>query len=514
MAKQKFWSLLICSLLLCAAATAADFDPNGQLTFTLGGEVSILNPILSTDTSSSSVEGPIFNGLTKINEKLEIIPNLAKSWKVSSDGKTWTFNLRDDVLWHDGKPFTAHDVKFTFDTILNPKVNSVRRSSYIIDGKPIGFGVKNKYTIQAILPKPFAPFLSRIGIGILPKHLLAGKDINTAEFNRKPIGTGPFKFAEWKKGHYARLIRNDKYFGTKPLLKEIIYKVIPNENASLIALEAGEVDEAGIPFKDYSRMKSTKGLNVYEYDGLIYTYLGFNIKHPIFKNRNVRRALAYATNKKQLVGLVLRGHGTPAYAPEAPISWAYSEDVQKFPYNPTLAKAMLKKAGYEKGFEFTVLLNQGNKNREKAAIILQQQYKKVGVKMNIRVMEWSAMLKIVNAPKGPKDFDAVLMGWSLGLDPDQFSIWHSTQYPRGFNFIGYHNKEVDRLSEKGRVTMDRKTRKLVYAKLNRIISEDQPYIFLWYPKVISGVRDRVGGLSKPGPGGLFLNIEKVYIRKK
>ncbi|NQU18257.1 MAG: ABC transporter substrate-binding protein, partial [Candidatus Saganbacteria bacterium] len=217
--------------------------------------MSILNPILSTDTSSGSVEGPIFNGLTKINEKLEIIPDLAKSWQVSKDGKTWTFVLRDDVFWHDGKPFTASDVKFTFDAILNPKINSVRRSSYIIDGKPIKFKVIDKHTIQAILPKPFAPFLSRIGMGILPKHLLAGKDMNTADFNRKPVGTGPFKFAEWKTGHFVRLVRNNKYHGGKPKLAEIIYKVIPNENASLIALEAGEVDESGIPFKDYSRMK-------------------------------------------------------------------------------------------------------------------------------------------------------------------------------------------------------------------------------------------------------------------
>lgn len=506
--------ILIFSLLVFTIPSHSLPFPKAQLTFSLGGEVSVLNPILSTDTSSSAVEGPIFNGLTKINEKLEVIPDLAKSWKVSSDGKTWTFYLRDDVLWHDGKKFTAEDVKFTFDSILNPKVNSVRRSDYIINGKAIDFKVIDKYTIQAVLPKPFAPFLSRIGMGILPKHLLDGKDINTAEFNRHPVGTGPFKFAEWKTGNYVRLVRNDKYFGGKPLLDEILYKIIPNENSALVALEAGEADNAGIPFKDYSRIKAAKGIDVYEYDGLIYTYLGFNLKNPIFKNKEVRRALAYATNKKQLIGLVLRGHGSAAYCPSAPISWAYSDDVDKYPYNPELAKKMLAKAGYPNGFEFNILLNQGNKDREKAAVILQQQYKKIGVKVKLQVMEWSALLKIVNAPDDPKKFDAVLMGWSLGLDPDQYSIWHSSQYPRGFNFIGYKNTEVDRLVEKGRVAMDRKTRKLVYAKLNRIISEDQPYIFLWYPKVIEGVSARVGGLSEPGPAGLFLNIEKVFIRSK
>ncbi len=518
-------SLLFPSL-PCLSLPFPDYDPNGKLTFSLGGEISVLNPILSTDSSSSSVEGPIFNGLTRINEKLEIIPDLAKAWKVSKDGKTWTFYLRDDVFWHDGKKFTADDVKFTFDSILDPRINSVRRSDYIIDGKEIKFRIPDKYTIQAVLPKPFAPFLSRIGMGILPKHLLDGKDINTAAFNRKPVGTGPFKFAKWKSGNYVRLIRNDKYFGGKPLLAEIVFKIIPNENSSLVALEAGEVDNAGIPAKDYTRMKEKKGLNVFEYDALLYTYLGFNLKNPIFADKNVRRALAYATNKKQLVNLVLRGHGSAAYAPSTPVSWAYSDyDIQKFPYNPAIATDMLNKSGWNLGkdgilekkgkkLEFTILLNQGNKDREKAAVILQQQYKKIGIKVKVQVMEWSALLKIVNAPSDPKKFDAVLMGWSLGLDPDSYSIWHSSQYPKGFNFIGYNNPEVDRLLNRGRETMDKKERKTIYANLNRLISEDQPYLFLWYPKVMEGVAERVGGLSKPGPAGLFLNLEKVYIRAK
>ena len=259
-------------------------------------------------------------------------------------------------------------------------------------------------------------------------------------------------------------------------------------------------------------MKSVKGINVYESDVLLYTYLGFNLANPKFADKRVRQALAYATDKKQLVGLILRGLGSPAYAPSAPVSWAYSNDVPKYPYDPEKAKKLLKEAGV-KDLEFTILVNQGNKEREKAAVILQQQYKKVGVKVNVRVLEWSALLKIVNANKDPKDFEAVIMGWSLGLDPDAYSIWHSSQYPRGFNFIKYKNPEVDKLLEQGRATTARVERKKIYARLWKTIAEDQPYIFLWYPKEISGVSDKVGGLSKPGPAGLFLHIEKVYKRK-
>ena len=259
-------------------------------------------------------------------------------------------------------------------------------------------------------------------------------------------------------------------------------------------------------------MKSLKGINVFEFDSLVYTYLGLNIANPKFADKRVRQALAYATNKKQLVNLVLKGLGSAAYAPSAPISWAYSDQVEKYPYHPDKAKQLLKEAGAE-NLEFTILLNQGNKEREKAAVILQQQYKKVGVKVKLRVLEWSALLKIVNVPKGPKDFEAFIMGWSLGLDPDAYSIWHSSQYPRGFNFIDYKNAKVDKLLKLGRVTMDKSARKKIYAEIWQQIAADQPYVFLWYPRAVVGINERVGGLSKPGPAGLFLNLEKVFVVK-
>jgi peptide/nickel transport system substrate-binding protein len=512
MALQKFSTLLICSLILQAAVLAGGIDHDGTLRFSLGGEVSVLNPILSTDNVSSAVEGALFSGLVTVNEKLEMVPDLAERWDVSPDGKIWTFHLRKNVKWHDGVPFTADDVKFTFDSILNPKVNSVRRSDFIIDGKPIEFRVVDKNTVQALLPQPFAPFLINAGIGIIPKHLLAGKDINKADFNRKPIGTGPFMFKEWRSGDHVTVVRNPDYYLGKPLLAQIVYKEIPDENSRLVALEADEIDETDIPPKDYSRMKTAKGVNVYEYDALLYTYLGFNLANPKFANPKVRQALAYATDKKQLVDLIFRGLASPAYAPSAPVSWAYSNNVPKYEFNPEKAKQFLKEAGQE-NLEFTVLVNQGNKEREKAAVILQQQYKKVGVRVNVRVLEWSALLKIVNAPKDPKDFEAVIMGWSLGLDPDAYSIWHSSQYPKGFNFVKYNNSEVDKLLAEGRTTIAKDQRRKIYRQLWNLIAADQPYIFLWYPKTVSGIRDRVGGLSRPGPAGMFLHLEKVFIKK-
>ncbi|MCX5749518.1 MAG: peptide-binding protein [Candidatus Saganbacteria bacterium] len=516
---------------LCENNTAANdgktkIDKNGTLVFCLGGEISILNPVLSSDSSSSAVEGPIYSGLTKVNERLEIIPDLARKWTVSKDGRVYIFYLRDDVLWHDGKKFTAQDVKFTFNSILDPKVNSVRRGDYMIDGKPIKFNVAGPYIMQAILPKPFAPFLASMGMGILPGHILRGKDINSASFNQHPVGTGPFIFKEWVSGDHVTLVRNEKYYGGSPLLSSVLFKIIPDENSRLIALEAGEVDESDIPPKDYSRIKKMPGVNVFEYDSLTYTYLGLNLTNPLFKDKKVRQALAYATDKSQLADLIFRGLAAPAYSPSAPVSWVYENNVNKYRYDLKKAERLLNEAGWKyaddgkrrmkngKLLEFTILVNQGNKEREKAAVVLQWQYKKIGVKVDIRVMEWSALLKIINSPKDPKNFDSVIIGWSLGIDPDSYSIWHSSQYPSGLNFIKYNNKEVDRLLELGRVTVAKEKRKEIYQKLQRIIADDQPYIFLWYPKSVVAVSNRVGGLSKPGPAGLFLNIEKVFVRNK
>ena len=484
-----------------------------------------LNPILSTDTTSSAVEGTIFSGMIRFDKHLEPKPDLATRWKVSKDGKIWTFYLRRDVSWHDGKPFTAHDVKFTFDSILNPKVNTVRRSDYIIDGVPIKFGVVDRYTVQAILPKPFAPFLGNAAMSIIPKHLLEGKDINRADFNRKPIGTGPFTLSEWQVGNHVVVERNKNYYGKRPQLKKIIFKIIPDANARLVALEAGEIDSAGIPPKDYKRMWEVPGINIFEYETLVYTYLGFNQANPIFKDARVRRAFQYATDKDQLISLVLKGLGKKAYAPNAPVSWAYSDDVHKYEYNLEKAKNLLAEAGWKlnsrgirekdgQKLEFLILLNQGNKERERAAIILQQQYKKIGAKVKIRVLEWSALLRIVNAPKDPKQFDTVIMGWSLGIDPDNYSIWHSSEYPRGFNFIKYQNPQVDKLLIAGRTEMNRAQRKNIYAKLYKELTKDAPYVFLWYPLSISALSQRVGGVDpNPGPAGVFLDIEDVFVIK-
>lgn len=495
----------------------------GVLNLQLGGEPSILNPILATDSPSFEVIGLIFNGLLRVNEELELEPDLAESYEIKSNGKRYLFKLRKDVKWHDGQPFTAKDVVFTFNKILDPKTNTVRRSNYLIDGKAIKFSAIDDYTVQVDLPKPFSPFLAHMAASIVPEHLLKNEDINTASFNRAPIGTGPFKLSEWKTAQYVSVEKNEHYHSGDVKLEKIILKIIPDEQTALLALKNSEIDNSKIPYKDKKKLDNHSVFDIYQYSDLVYTYMAFNLKHPFFKDPKVREAISTAINKPALVNSILKGYGEPAWLPSSPVSWAYPEGMSfnKYQYNLVRSRDLFEEAGFVlnpktqllekngKVFEFTLITNKDNKDRERTAQIIQQFLKMVGIKVNIQLMEWASFIKIVNAPVNPKKFDAVILGWSLGLDPDGYSIWHSSEYPKGFNFIAYNNPIVDDALIKGRLETDKEKRKLIYKDMYREIAKDLPYIFLYYPQTLSGMNNRVKGISKPGPGGLLNRIENV-----
>ena len=309
MAVLKRLSLFICFLCIISVASCADktsssnnaeWDPDGILYTRLSGEPTFLNPILYTDAYSGDVIDKIFSGLFKINEKLELEPDLVESYTIGKDKMTYTFKLKQGIKWHDGAPFTAEDVKFTFDKILDPTTNTVRRSNFIIDGKPVVFKLIDRYTFQTILPKPYAPFLVRVSMEILPKHLLENVDINITKFNQNPIGTGPFIFKTWKTGQYVQVERNKNYYGKTPKLKGIIFKIMADTNTAKVALEKGEIDVSGLQPKDYIKLKNHKNLNLFQFDDLHYSYMAFNLKHPVFKDLRIRQAIAYAINKKPI----------------------------------------------------------------------------------------------------------------------------------------------------------------------------------------------------------------------
>jgi peptide/nickel transport system substrate-binding protein len=484
------------------------------------GDVSGFLTAVTTDASSHEAAGYVFNGLVRYDKNLKLEGELAESWEVSPDGKRITFHLRKGVTWHDGAPFTSDDVMFTYRRMIDPRT-------------PTAYGEDFKQVRRATAPdsqtfvveyaRPFAPALASWGMHILPKHLLEKyPDISKSPLNKKPVGTGPFRFVEWKTGEKVVFDASPDYFEGKPYLSRVITRVIPDQATMFLELKSGGVDIMTLTPPQYVRQTETaefkKSFNRYKYTASGYTYLGFRLSHPFFQDKRVRQAIAFASDKKALIDGVLLGLGQEATGPYKPGTWAYNPNVRKYPYDPARAKALLAESGWKEKdgtlvkdgqpFEFTVLTNAGNEARAKTAAILQQNLAEVGIRMKIRTVEWAAF---INEFIDKRKFDAVILGWNITPDPDQFDIWHSSKTgPKELNHVGFANVEVDRLLDEGRSTFDLEKRKKAYFRIQEILAEEQPYVFLYVPEALPVVHNRFRGIV-PAPAGITYNFIKWYV---
>ncbi len=487
------------------------------------GDASTLLPPLASDAASFAIIGLVYDSLLKYDGDLNLVSNLAESWQVSEDGLTITFKLRHGVKWHDGAPCTAQDVLFSYQVMVDPKTPTAYSGDYLQVKQA---EAPDDYTFRVTYPKPFAPALgSWTSLSILPRHLLAGQDITKSPLARHPIGTGPYKFKEWRAGEKIALTYNPDYFEGRPYLNGYLYLVKPDTATMFLELKAGNLDRMGLNAIQYTRQtdypKFNRMYNKFRYIPFSYIYLGYNLEDPRFADRRVRQALTYAINKKELIDGVLMGLGEEAYGPYKPGTWYYDPNVPKFSYDPEKAKALLAAAGWQpnsdgilvkdgRPFAFTILTNQGNDTRERTAVIIQDRLRAVGIVVKIRTVEWAAFLKEF-IEKG--NYEAVILGWNTGLDPDQYDIWHSSKTKPGeLNFIHYKNAEVDRLLDEGRHTFDREKRRQAYFKFQEILAEDQPYTFLFVPDALPAISKRFRGI-KPAAAGIDYNFIKWYVPK-
>ena len=484
-------------------------------------DATTLIPIIASDSASHEICNLIYNGLIRYDKDLNIIGELAESWDIEDAGRVIKFHLRKDVLWHDSHPFTADDVRFTYERLIDPAT----RTPYSGDFKKIDiFETLDAHTIRIRYKEPFSPALSSWGMPILPKHLLEKEDLHTTKYSRSPIGTGPYKFSAWRSGQQIVLKANDNYFRGRPYIDRYIYRIIPDTATMFLELQAQGVDFMGLVPLQYKRQTEndffSKHYNKFRYPSFGYTYLGYNLNNEKFKDKKVRKALNLAVDKTALIDGVLMGLGRICTGPFVPESWAFNEDVLSDGYNPELAKRMLFQAGWNDSngdgiidrngiaFEFTILVNQGNDSRKYAAEIIQHQLGLVGIKVNIQVMEWSVLItEFINK----KRFEAVLMGWGLSRDPDCYDIWHSSKTREGeFNFIGYKNNEVDRLLEQGRRVFEQDARANIYQKIHQILYDEQPYMFLWVADSLPIVHKRFKNI-KPAAAGIGYNFIEWYV---
>ncbi|MGH7739234.1 MAG: peptide-binding protein, partial [bacterium] len=430
------------------------------------------------------------------------------------------------VKFQDGVEFTADDVLFTYKVYSDPTVNTPYGGDY----KDIASVDKlDKYTVRVTYRHPFAPALASTFDCILPKHLLEGQDINHCDFDRHPVGTGPYEFVNWKTDQEITLKANPNYWEGAPHIKKFIMRVIPDQSTQFLELLNGGVDalgawlHGGLTPEQYAREIDTPKFknyyNAYRYDDLSYVYIGWNELNPLFQDRRVRQALTMALDRDAIIKNVIYGEGHVSTGPFPLHSWANNPKVKPFPYDVKRALALLRQAGWKPGkdglltrkgkpFQFTLMTNQGNVSRERIATIVQQQYKQIGIQVDVRIVEWTTFL---SQYVDPKKFDAVILGWTLSPEPDCYSIFDSTQTgEHQYNFISYKNKTVDALLVEGRQTLDPAKRKLIYRRLHQVLYDDQPYTFLYVPDAMPAVHKRFKGYSVNG-NGFTTRPEKWYV---
>ncbi|MBN2407094.1 MAG: peptide-binding protein [Elusimicrobia bacterium] len=485
------------------------------------GDATYLNPILASDTASSDINDLVFNGLVKYDKELVLTGDLAETWDVADGGRKIIFHLRRGVRWHDGEDFDAEDVKYTFELLTATATRTPRSSRYEMVKS---LTVSDRYTLAVEYSSPYSPALESWGIGILPEHLYRGTDVNTNPHNREPVGTGPYKFVSWKTDDRIILSANHDYFEGPPGIERVVYKIIPDQSVQFLELQKGTLDWMS-PTPDQwvqetGKEDFRKNFDRYRYPSFSYTYMGYNLSNGLFSDVRVRKAICHAVDRQGMIDSVLQGLGRMAAGPYPPSSWAYNIKVNIIDYNREKANKLLEECGWKKNpktgilekdgkvFSFTLMTNQGNNTRKLTCEIIQSQLKEVGIDVRVRIQEWSSF---INQYIDKKQFDAVLLGWSLPVDPDQYSIWHSSQMGEGqFNFVGYSNPEVDRLLEEGRSEFDMGKRKKIYAELQRIISEEQPYLFLYVADSMQVLQNRFRNV-KAEKAGISYNFIEWYV---
>ncbi len=530
--KRCFWMIALIALSLSACDRAPQTESNpaqaekppayGDIVVRGDiGDASNLIPILASDSASHGIAGMIYNGLVKYDKNMNIVGDLAESWDISANGLVMTFKLRKGVRWHDGKPFTAADVLYTYRVTIDPKTPTAYGGDFLKVKKAEAL---DDHTFRVTYDKPFAPALISWGAAILPRHLLTGKDITQSPLSRQPVGTGPYKFKEWVAGQKIVLVANEDYFEGRPYIDGRITRIIPDTATMFLELRARNIDMMGLTPLQYTRQTDSKlferNFNKHRYLAFAYTYLGYNLKNPLFADKRVRQAVSYAINKEEIVSGVLLGLGQPATGPFKPGTWPHNDRVKTYSYDPAKARSLLAEAGWTdsdrdgvldrngKPFAFEILTNQGNETRQKCAEIIQRQLADVGIRVKIRIVEWSAFVTdFVNKRR----FEAVILGWTIPPDPDAYDVWHSSKTaPQELNFVSYSNPEADEMLEAGRSTFDQAERKKYYDRFQDILAEDQPYTFLYVPDELVIISSRIRGIE-PAPAGIGHNIIQWYV---
>jgi microcin C transport system substrate-binding protein len=501
--------MLAAALMLTIACNEKNREARNIFYQNLMSEPTTLNPITASDGYSRQVHSYILESLLDRDiETYEWKGALAKSWEISKDKKVYTFKLRENVIWHDGKPFTADDIKFSFDVIFDPEFNTAHKRPYyegidrveVIDPLTVKFYTKTKF---------FLNFETAAGMAIYPKHLYTG-DKKNKKLNRIVIGTGAYMLDKYDKGKKILLKRNPNWWGDKVEeykgqnnFKKIGFRFVGDKTVALEMLKKGNVDFKGLDSEEFMKKAVGEGwgdkykkVKTQNKTPTGYSFYGWNLSNPLFKDVRVRKALAHLVNRPLMLDKFEYGMSDYANGPIYVSSDYNNPKVKPLNYDPNKALKYLKEAGWKDtdgdlildkqingkkvDFKFTII--DPYEGFMKYNTIFKEDCKKVGINAEIKIVEWNTFLKLLDE----KNFEAVRLAWGGGgIDWTPKQIWHSSSAAKGgSNFIGYKNKTVDKLIEKARETFDKAKRVKLLQKVHKIIADDAPYAFFFNRKYI------------------------------
>jgi peptide/nickel transport system substrate-binding protein len=489
------WYLILFAFLIPLFSCSAKSDPS-TVVMIIENSPTNLDPRVGLDAQSERIDELLFDDLCTRDEHLNVQPGLAERWDVP-DPRTYIFHLHKGVKFHDGRPLTSRDVKWTFDSLLQGKIRSTKAAAYrLVDS----IDATDDYTVVFHLKEPFATLLWNVSdgaIGIVPYG-------SGEEMSRHPIGSGPFRFVSAEPDKEVVIERNDGYWGAQARLQRVRFAVIPDATTRALELRKGSADVAvtSLTGDMVLALERESNLEVMHAPGTVLAYIAFNTRDPVLKDARVRQAIAYAVDRTPVIHYIQRDFARPAYSLLPPESWAYNGDVPRYDYNPERSRQLLEQAGYPAvhGVRFHLTLKTStDENPRLVAAVLQQQLRDVGIALDIRTYEFATFFSDIT--RGA--YQLHTLRWVGGNeDPDIFEyVFHSAKFsPHGANRTYYANPRVDALIDQARVELDQNARKQMYAEIQRIVAEDLPYINLWYFENVMVHTKRVRNLALNPPG--------------
>lgn len=576
---------IVCMLILMGSSVFT-FAGENTLTLALESDPTNIDPRFGTDVNSTRVYQIVCNGLIQKDATSNLVPDLAERWETPDD-KTYIFYLRKGIKFHDGTELTAEDVKYTFESILDPEMNSPKAYAYkkllrfqlteqifdtlrqenipedillkledlkdreyafeeefleslkVLDelketigeeqieayttqikkyAQKIAIEIIDPYTIKFNLNETFSPFLIEMVQKIIPKK--ATEEQVDKKYTDQLIGTGPFKLVEWTHDEQVVFEANPDYFEGAPKIDKLVFKILPDSTVRFLELKQGGVDlvQNAIPPDMVPIAKETEGLKVIAQESIVIYYLAFNLEDPILKNVKVRQAIAHAIDRQIILDHLMKGQASLATGLLSPVNWAYEADVKTYDYDVEKAKALLDEAGYPDpdgdGPEPRLKLvykTSTDPLRIRIGEVMQDQLKQVGIEISeIQTFEWAKFYQdIIDG-----NFQMYALRWVGITEPDIFySIFHSSMFPpNGRNRGRYVNAKIDELTEQGRLVIDTEGRKKIYSEIQKILAEELPYVYLWYPHNIVVLNERVQGFELY-PDGDFASLQNVWIEE-